>query len=122
MLFRSDGHAAELKEKIAAYREFLKEIADDESVNADIEHMFATAPGVNAEGKEISWEQTVFEEMPVCASITVLTKIQNDIRMVCCSSCLRGIRIFPKHLYICQGGTSGRDASGEESCDLYRNH
>jgi gliding motility-associated protein GldM len=77
----NDGHAAELKERIIAYREFLKDISDsDESVSSDIDHMFATAEGVNAEGKAISWEQTIFEEMPVCASITVLTKIQNDIR------------------------------------------
>jgi len=77
----NEGHGAELKEKIIAYREFLKEISQgDESVKADIDRMFATAEGVNAEGKAISWEQTIFEEMPVCATITVLTKIQNDIR------------------------------------------
>ena len=77
----NEGHAAELKEKIITYREFLKEISgSDETVSADIERMFATSAGVNAEGKEITWEQTIFEEMPVCASITVLTKIQNDIR------------------------------------------
>jgi len=77
----NEGHAAELKAKIIAYREFLKAISgDDASVHADIENMFATDDGVNAEGKAISWEQTIFEEMPVCASITVLTKIQNDIR------------------------------------------
>jgi gliding motility-associated protein GldM len=77
----NEGHAAELRERIIAYREFLKEISgNNPEVNHDIEAMFATSNGVNAEGKEISWEQTIFEEMPVCASITVLTKIQNDIR------------------------------------------
>ena len=78
----NDGHATELKEKIIAYREFLKEISgeDEEETHAGIDNMFATGNGVNADGKEISWEQTVFEEMPVCATITVLTKIQNDIR------------------------------------------
>ena len=75
----NDGHAAELKDKIIAYREFLKQVSDS-SLYADIDHMFATENGQNAEGKTISWEQTIFEEMPVCASITVLTKIQNDIR------------------------------------------
>ncbi len=79
----NEGHGAELKQKIIAYRQFLEEIAadkEDNTTKADIENMFATDPGVNAEGKEISWEQTIFEEMPVCATITVLTKIQNDIR------------------------------------------
>ena len=78
----NDGHATELKEKIIAYREFLKEVsgADEDGSHADIENMFATDAGVNADGKEITWEQTLFEEMPVCATITVLTKIQNDIR------------------------------------------
>ena len=72
----------ELKERIIAYREFLKEITGEEedAADADIDHMFATDEGENSEGKKISWEQTVFEEMPVCATITVLTKIQNDVR------------------------------------------
>ncbi len=77
----NEGHAAELKAKIGEYREFLKKIVDnDENFVRDIEAMFATGDGENAEGKPISWEQTIFEEMPVCASITVLTKMQNDIR------------------------------------------
>ncbi len=76
----NDGHATELKNRIGAYRELLKEVADDPEVNEDIDKMFATEPGQNADGKQISWEQTIFEEMPVCATITVLTKIQNDIR------------------------------------------
>ena len=79
----NEGHATELKERIIAYREFLKNITgeeEDDAADADIEHMFATDEGENSEGKKISWEQTVFEEMPVCATITVLTKIQNDVR------------------------------------------
>ena len=76
----NEGHATELKNKIGDYREFLKEVADDPDLNDDIDAMFATAPGQNADGKEISWEQAVFEEMPVCATITVLSKIQNDVR------------------------------------------
>ena len=40
----NEGHAAELKEKIIAYREFLKEISgNNESINRDIDAMFATA-------------------------------------------------------------------------------
>ena len=78
----NEGHATELKERIIAYREFLKNITGEEedAADADIDHMFATDEGENSEGKKISWEQTVFEEMPVCATITVLTKIQNDVR------------------------------------------
>jgi gliding motility-associated protein GldM len=78
-----EGHGAELKEHIIAYRNFLKEIAeqgDSTVMGREIDAMFATDQAHNAEGDLISWEEGIFHEMPMCASITVLTKLQNDVR------------------------------------------
>jgi len=78
-----EGHGTELKEHVIAYRNFLKEIADQNDSTAmgrEINAMFATDNAHNAEGEVISWEEGIFHEMPMCASITVLTKLQNDVR------------------------------------------
>ena len=78
----NEGHAAILKEKINAYREFMIEVTGEDSpaLDSEFQHTFVTPNGVNAEGDSISWENSLFYEMPMCASLTVLTKLQNDIR------------------------------------------
>lgn len=77
----NEGHAAVLKEKIIEYRTFLKEITGDTpALDHEIEATFSVADGANAEGEVVSWENSIFHEMPMCASITVLTKLQNDVR------------------------------------------
>lgn len=75
------GHGTELKNKIHEFEEFLKsECSTDQALSKDIEGTFATPDGQDPDGKTVSWESTVFLEMPICATITVLTKLQNDIR------------------------------------------
>ena len=77
----NEGNAAALKEKINAYREFMIEITGDSpALDKELRETFTTPKGVNAEGDSISWEDAMFNEMPMCACITVLTKLQNDIR------------------------------------------
>ena len=78
-----EGHGEVLKQHIIDYRNFLKEVAgqnDSTMMGREIDAMFATGNAHNAEGEEISWEEGIFHEMPMCASITVLTKLQNDVR------------------------------------------
>ena len=77
----NEGHAAILKEAINQYREFLISVTGDtQAFDAELRRTFVTDDGQNAEGETISWENMIFHEMPMCASITVLTKLQNDIR------------------------------------------
>ncbi len=77
----NDGNAAILKQKIVEYRNFLENITGDtKALDAELEATFSIADGTNAEGQVVSWEDAIFHEMPMCASITVLTKLQNDIR------------------------------------------
>ena len=80
----SEGNATVLKEKINRFREFL--IKFTESVpgaamfHEEMNRTFVTEDGTNAEGDPVTWENMIFNEMPMCASITILTKLQNDIR------------------------------------------
>ena len=77
----NEGHATELKDKINRYRDFLMMITGDtQAFDEELRRTFVTDDGQNAEGETISWENMIFGEMPMCASITILTKLQNDIR------------------------------------------
>ncbi len=77
----NDGHAAVLKEMVLEYRNFLEQITDNsETLKVELDATFDVGDGMNAEGEIVSWEIATFHEMPMCASITVLTKLQNDVR------------------------------------------
>ena len=72
----NEGNALILKEKINAYRDFMVEITGHSPVlDEELRQTFMTPRGVNAEGDSISWEDALFTEMPMCACITVLTKL-----------------------------------------------
>ena len=69
-----------LRLKIEEYKEFMKGLTADSTMKASIDRVFNTPEGKNHDGDPISWEASVFEGMPVGASITILTKLQNDLR------------------------------------------
>ena len=74
------GNALDLKAKINAYREFLIGITGDtEFLDNELRSIFST-DSVQEESGMKAWEHVVFQDMPMCASITILTKLQNDIR------------------------------------------
>jgi len=80
----SEGNATVLKEKINRFRNFLIKYTEDvpggSMFHDEMNRTFVTEDGTNAEGDPVTWENMIFNEMPMCASITVLTKLQNDIR------------------------------------------
>lgn len=80
----SEGNATELKEKINRFREFLIKFTENvpgaTMFHEEMNRTFVTEDGTNAEGDPVTWENMIFNEMPMCASITILTKLQNDIR------------------------------------------
>ena len=79
----NEGNATKLKDAINAYREFMIEITGDApAVDEELRQTFVTPRGVNTSGDSISWEESLFMEMPMCACITVLTKLQSDIRHI----------------------------------------
>ena len=76
-----EKHADVLKEKIHAYREFMiSTTGDSPALDDELRSTFKTPRGTNTSGDSISWEESLFKEMPMCACLTVLTKLQNDIR------------------------------------------
>ena len=80
----SEGNATVLKEKINRFRSFLIKFTEDvpgaTMFHEEMNRTFVTEDGKNAEGDPVTWENMIFNEMPMCASITILTKLQNDIR------------------------------------------
>jgi len=76
------GHGVELRELVAYYRDFASGLAEnDAELRNAIQTALATERGYNAHEKDsCDWEVAVFEGMPVGATITILTKMQNDIR------------------------------------------
>ena len=79
----NEGNAAKLKQAINDYREYMIEITGDApAVDEELRQTFVTPRGVNTSGDSISWEESLFMEMPMCACITVLTKLQSDIRHI----------------------------------------
>lgn len=68
-----------LKEHMDSYREFMKSISDS-SKAAALDKTFSTDDIQSKEGK-VKWETSVFAEMPAIASLTVLDKIENDVKV-----------------------------------------
>ena len=77
-----EGHGKELKNLVAYYRDYAAGLAEhDAELRNAIQAALATERGYNAHEKDsCDWEVAVFDGMPVGASITILTKMQNDVR------------------------------------------
>ena len=78
----NEGNGAILKEVVAYYRDFAADLAENDAElrNAILQNL-ATERGWNSHEKDsCDWEVAIFEGMPVGASITILTKMQNDVR------------------------------------------
>jgi len=76
------GNGLILKELVAYYRDYAADLAEhDVELRNMILQALATERGYNAHEKDsCDWEVAVFDGMPVGASITILTKMQNDVR------------------------------------------
>jgi gliding motility-associated protein GldM len=65
-----------LRERLIEHREFLIGLADNDPVKRT---MYEALFNVDSVGGR-SWEQSMFQMMPLSAAVTMLTKYQNDIR------------------------------------------
>ena len=70
-----------LRRDVDAYREYLASIVTDPVKRVNIEAALSTDP-VTAPGELAgsSWEEMKFDNQPVVAAVTLLTKLQNDIK------------------------------------------
>lgn len=76
------GEGRKLKERIENYRGNMSGFISDSSKRTMFESLLSTAVPQKAGIISGSWESALFENMPVAAAITLLTKIQSDIRYV----------------------------------------
>jgi gliding motility-associated protein GldM len=70
-----------LRESIDSYRTMMANLVKDPEKNRVIRESLSTTPSRQS-GINRSWEESLFENMPVAAAVTLLTKLQSDIRNV----------------------------------------
>ena len=76
------GNGKILRTRIDQYRQFVTSFLEDPEKRKNLETALSTVPP-KARGEEMSnksWEETMFDNMPCIAAITLLTKLQNDVR------------------------------------------
>lgn len=81
MLNPNTMKGAALRGLIDKYRDYIGKIVVDSTKRSSIDAALSTAPfrrpGV---GVEQTWEEAKFDNQPVVAAVTLLTKLQNDVR------------------------------------------
>ncbi len=80
MLSKYNGKGQQLHDKIVAYRETMMGYIADPREKAIIASNLSTDVPKSEDNLGKDWKQYMFEEMPTIASITMLTKLQNDVR------------------------------------------
>ncbi len=72
--------AEKLKNGLNNYRVFVSSLITDPNKKKIIQSNLSTEPSENAKRNHKTWETSLFEQMPLAAAVTLLTKMQNDIR------------------------------------------
>ncbi len=82
MLVEQNGaRGQELRDQIVGYREFLKSFCvDDTMLSHNVELMLSTEDPPMEDGVQVSWQAQNFEHLPMAASLSLLSKMQNDVR------------------------------------------
>jgi gliding motility-associated protein GldM len=80
MFEHKKNDAARLKAAIDAYRQFITPMVSDPSIQNITENNLSTEPSAKAKANKQTWEESMFWQMPMAASVTLLTKLQKDIR------------------------------------------
>lgn len=78
MLSPASGVGATLKARIEAYRQALQAYVPASDARVIAGYLSTEVPE-NAMGSSLSWESALFENIPVAAAITILSKLQGDV-------------------------------------------
>lgn len=74
------GNGAKLERRLAAYRKYIAAYIADPKKQAAIQKALATEPVLQKGSMiKVPWGSGMFENMPVVASVTLLSKLQNDL-------------------------------------------
>ncbi len=78
----NDGKANDLRQALDEFREYLLTIISEESgdVRHSIEESLDTSDPPPKEGETLNWQQQYFEHLPLIAVITLMSKMQSDVR------------------------------------------
>jgi len=81
MLSANKRRGAALRRDLDGYRTYIASLITDTIKRASIEKSLSTAPVLRQGtlGKQ-SWEELKFDNQPVVAAVTLLTKLQNDVK------------------------------------------
>lgn len=82
MLAPVSGEGKKLRESIDLYRNRMAEMVQDTAKTRILEASLSTEPPQKAGINIRTWEEALFESMPVAAAVTLLTKLQSDVRYV----------------------------------------
>ena len=83
MLAPVKGKGKLLRSRIEEYRGYILGFLVDPDKRKNVENALSTVPVKTASGGEMNkktWEESMFENMPTIAAVTLLAKLQNDIR------------------------------------------
>lgn len=81
MLNPLNRRGALLREKVHAFRDLILPLVGDKERQATVRDLLTLDGKAGKNGiSDIPWENKTFENMPAVAAITILTKLQNDIR------------------------------------------
>lgn len=74
------GEGKKLRESIDSYRILMADMVQDTAKTRILEASLSTTPPHKAGINTRTWEEALFESMPVAAAVTLLTKLQSDVR------------------------------------------
>ena len=80
MLAPNRGRGRELLEAIDSYRERITQMVTDKGQRRIIENNLSTEVPQKGKLEGKNWQEYMFESMPTSAAVTLLTKLQNDVR------------------------------------------
>ena len=81
MLSPATGEGRRLREALVAYTDFVTPMITDTLKRRIIrEYLYPTVPPQKRMENKKRWEEHMFENMPVAAAVTILTKLQSDLR------------------------------------------
>lgn len=119
VMLSSANRGNKLRTAIDRYRQTVMQLIHDTGRREVIENNLSTTPSKRSDSNK-NWEQSLFENMPVSAAVTILTKIQNDVRSSegeALSSLLNSVdvsdfrvnrinaHVIPESRVVIQGGT-----------------
>jgi gliding motility-associated protein GldM len=80
MFEKGKNDAVKLKNDLNAYREYIITLVTNPSIKNIVENNLSTEPSAKAKENKQTWAESMFWQMPVAAAVTLLTKLQNDVR------------------------------------------